>query len=389
MTTPRARRSRRIADLQQSEIRAMTRACTEHGGINLGQGICDLPTPPQILKASSQAVLDDKSIYSKYEGIDALRRQVAKKAREFNRLTEVDEDHDVIVTIGATGALAATAQALFDPGDEVILFEPYYGYHVNTLRVSGVTPRFVTLDPPKRAVSLEDLESRLTPKTRAVLFSNPTNPSGKVWTRSEFEVLGEFCRKHDLLAISDEIYEYIVYEGSEHVSLASMPGMWERTVTLSGFSKTFSITGWRLGTVVAPRHLSEAIGLVHDLFYVCAPTPLQHGLAEGMSELAPSYYGEMARDYEQKRDRFCEALERADLKPVVPDGAYYVLADISRLGKRSSKEAAMEILKVAGVASVPGSAFFISPVGERYTRFCYAKDDATLDAAIEALGKLA
>lgn len=383
-------RSQRIQNLTQSEIRAMTRECNRYQGINLGQGICDLPTPQEILQATSRAVLDDKSVYSKYEGIDALRHEVAKKSRNFNKISQVDEDKNVVVTIGATGALAATAQAIFNPGDEIILFEPYYGYHVNTLVVSGLVPRFITLTPPAWTLTREMLEGVRTDKTRAILFSNPTNPSGKVWTKEEFAILSDFCKEHDLLAISDEIYEYIVYDGAEHVSLASMPGMWERTITISGFSKTFSITGWRLGTIVAPEHLAEPIGLVNDLFYVCAPTPLQHGLAAGMAALeGSSYYDDMATDYLKKRDAFCDALKEANLTPIVPDGAYYVLADVSRFGFETSKEAAMHILRTVGVASVPGSAFFVSDVGQSFTRFCYAKDDVTLDAAIEAIRKLA
>ena len=389
-TQPKSWRSQRIQNLTQSEIRAMTRECNRYQGINLGQGICDLPTPQEILEATSRAVLDDRSVYSKYEGIDALRHEVAKKSRNFNKISQTDEDKNVVVTIGATGALAATAQAIFNPGDEVILFEPYYGYHVNTLVVSGLVPKFITLTPPAWTLTREMLEGARTDKTRAILFSNPTNPSGKVWTREEFAILSDFCKEHDLLAISDEIYEYIVYDGAEHVSLASMPDMWERTITISGFSKTFSITGWRLGTIVAPEHLAEPIGLVNDLFYVCAPTPLQHGLAAGMAALESStYYDDMAAGYLEKRDAFCDALKEARLTPIVPDGAYYVLADISRFGFETSKEAAMHILRTVGVASVPGSAFFQSDVGQSYTRFCYAKDDATLDAAIEAIRKLA
>lgn len=366
----------------------MTRECVRVDGINLGQGICDLPTPPEILEAASRAVLDDRSVYSKFEGVDPLREQIARKAREFNGLAQVDADRHVVTTIGATGALACTIQALFDPGDEIILFEPYYGYHLNTLRVGGCQASFVTLAPPGWEVTREQLEAARTDATRAVLFSNPTNPSGKVWSRQELETLAEFCQEHDLLAITDEIYEYIVYEGAEHISLASLPGMWERTVTISGFSKTFSITGWRLGLVVAAEHLAGPIGLINDLFYVCAPTPLQYGVAEGMANLDASYYEEMAADYQRKRDAFCAALDAAGLTPHVPAGAYYVLADVSRLGKATSKEAAMHILEAVGVASVPGEAFFVSDVGESLTRFCYAKDWAVLEAAIERLGQL-
>ena len=382
-------RSERTRHLKQSEIRRMSRECQRVQGINLGQGICDLPSPPEILQATSEAVLADKSVYSKFEGIDALREQIAKKAREFNKIPQASAEDTVVVTIGATGALASIVQALFNPGDSFILFEPYYGYHLNTLRVGGCEATFVTLQPPEWALTREHLEAALTPSTRAVLFSNPTNPSGKVWSREELELMAEFCKEHDLLAITDEIYEYIVYEGAEHISLASLPGMWERTITISGFSKTFSITGWRLGLVVAPSYLAGPIGLINDLFYVCAPTPLQHGVAAGMAALDASYYSDMARDYQQKRDAFCDTLTRIGLTPHVPDGAYYVLADITKFGKETSLEAALHILETVGVASVPGSAFFSSEVGESLTRFCYAKDWDVLRAAMERLERLA
>ncbi len=390
-TTPASERdwrSDRISFLRQSEIRAMTRACNQLNGINLGQGICDLPTPPEVLSATSEAVLADKSVYSKFEGIDDLRAQLAHKARVHNKL-EVDPDTDIVVTIGSTGAFASTVQALFNPGDEIMLFEPYYGYHLNTLKVGGCKATFVSLEPPEWIVTREMLEAARTPRTRAILVCNPVNPSGKVYTRAELEIIASFCQDHDLIAITDEIYEYIVYGEAEHISLATLPGMFERTVTMGGFSKTFSITGWRLGTVLAPKHLAGPIGLVNDLFYVCAPTPLQHGVAAGMAALASgTYYSDMSRDYEEKRDFFCDALSQAGLTPHVPQGAYYVLADITRFGLETSKAAAMHILETAGVASVPGSAFFVSPVGETLTRFCYAKDWDTLRAAAERITSL-
>jgi aminotransferase len=381
-------RSERVSWLQQSEIRAMTRECQRVGGINLGQGICDLPTPPEVLEPTAQAVLADKSVYSKFEGIDDLREQVARKAREFNGISEASADGNVVVTIGSTGAWASAVQALFNPGDEIILFEPFYGYHLNTLKVGGCVPKFVGLSAPGWEVRREDLEAACGPRTRALLFSNPTNPSGKVFTRAELEVIAAFCIERDLIAITDEIYEYIVYSGATHTSLASLPGMWERTITMSGYSKTFSITGWRLGTVVAPAHLAEPIGLVNDLFYVCAPTPLQHGVAAGIAALDASYYQEMSADYERKRDHFCGALERAGLTPHVPGGAYYVLADVSGLGEPTAKAAAMRILEEVGVASVPGSAFFASDAGESLTRFCYAKDWDVLREASERIERL-
>ncbi len=366
----------------------MTRECVRVGGVNLGQGICDLPTPEQVLQATSEAILADKSVYSKFEGIDALRHEIARKAMSYNQLPEVDPDRHVVVTIGATGAFACVMQALFNPGDEIILFEPFYGYHVNTILVSGCTPKLITLEAPGWEVRLADLEAALTPQTKAVLFSNPTNPSGKVWSRQELTLIAEFCQAHDLLAITDEIYEYIVYEGAQHISLASLPGMWERTVTMSGFSKTFSITGWRLGMVIAPEHLIEPIGLINDLFYVCAPTPLQHGVAHGLATIPQAYYAQMSLDYERKRDLFCDGLIQAGLTPHIPAGAYYVLADITRLGMSDDRAAAMHILKTVGVASVPGSAFSLSDMGKRFTRFCYAKDWDTLHDAVARLKRL-
>jgi aminotransferase len=367
----------------------MTLECDRVGGINLGQGICDMPTPPSILEAAAEAIQADKSTYSRFDGIDELRSRIAEKAARFNGLTQVDRERGIVATIGSTGAFNCVVQALFNPGDGFILFEPYYGYHLNTLRVGGLEPSFVSLDPTTGwEVTREALEEAWHPGVRGIMVNTPANPSGKVFSRAELEIIADFCKEHDVLAVTDEIYEYIVYSGAEHINLATLPGMWERTVTMSGFSKTFSITGWRLGYVVGHPDLIEPIGLVNDLFYVCAPTPLQWGLARGMMALDDSYYSEMAADYEKKRDFFCEALTDAGLTPHVPDGAYYVLADITRLGFDDDKDAAMHILETVGVASVPGSSFFVSDVGKTLTRFCYAKDWKVLEAAAAQLRKL-
>lgn len=378
-------KSQRVEFLKQSDIRRMTRECTRLGGINLGQGICDLPSPPCILEEASKAVLADKSVYSKFEGIDALREALAEKMSSYNGLTQVNPDTDIIVTAGATGAFIATVQGLLNPGDEVIIFEPSYGYHINAMRVAGVEASTITLSGPDWKFSAEDLENARTEKTRAILINTPGNPSGKVFTREELTMVADFCKKNDLLAITDEIYEYILYDGREHLSLASLPGMYERTVTISGFSKTFSITGWRLGYAVAPPALSEAIGLVNDLFYICAPTPLQHGVAVGMTRLEENFYEEMSRDFQKKRDLICAALAEAGLTPNVPQGAYYVLADLSSLGCADAKAGAMHLLEQIGVASVPGSAFFSEPSAEPLTRFCYAQDWPTLEEAARRL----
>lgn len=382
-------RSQRVTGLTQSYIRRMTRECNRVGGINLGQGICDLPTPPVILDAAAEAIQADKSTYSRYDGIDELRARIAEKAVTFNGLTQVDGENGIVVTIGSTGAFNCVVQSLFNPGDGFILFEPFYGYHLNTLKVGGLKPSFVSLDPDDGwRVTREALEAAWNPGVRGIMVCTPANPSGKVFTRKELEIIAEFCQEHDVLAITDEIYEYIVYDDVEHLNLATLPGMWERTVTMSGFSKTFSITGWRLGYAVGHPDLMEPIGLVNDLFYVCAPTPLQWGVARGMLALGDDYYREMAADYQAKRDHFCEALTDAGLTPHIPDGAYYVLADVTRLGFDDDKDAAMHILETVGVASVPGSSFFVSDIGKTLTRFCYAKDWDVLERASEQIRKL-
>jgi len=347
-----------------------------------------LPTPAPVLEATAEAVLSDEvSTYSKFEGVDPIRAAIAEKYGWYNGL-EIDPDRHVVTTIGATGAFNCTVQALFDPGDEFIIFEPYYGYHLNTMKVGGITPRFVTLEPPDWRIEREMLDAALTQKTRGIIICTPTNPSGKVLSRGELEVIADFCKENDLLAVTDEIYEFIVYDDAEHLSLATLDGMWERTVTISGFSKTFSITGWRIGSVVAHEDLAGPIGLVNDLLYVCAPTPLQHGVARGMRALQREYYADMAADYQKKRDTFCEALISAGLKPYIPHGAYYVLADITPLGCEDDEAAAMRILEEVGVASVPGSSFFVSDIGKTLTRFCYAKRWPVLEDACERIARL-
>lgn len=385
----KVRRAERIQGLVQSDIRRMTRECQRLGGINLGQGICDLPAPPEVLEATAGAVRGDLSTYSRYDGVGDLRTQIAAKMESYNG-RPTDPETEVVVTIGSTGAFATTCQALFNPGDEVILFAPYYGYHVNTLLVAGCKPVFVTLDPPLAPVRREMLEAALSPRTRAVLVCNPSNPSGKVFDREELGVIASFCQEHDLLAVTDEIYEYILSDGRQHISLCTLPGMRERTITMSGFSKTFSITGWRLGYMIASPELAEPIGLVNDLFYVCAPTPLQYGVARGMASMDPSYYAGLGPLYQERRDLFCAVLDEVGLKAHWPQGAYYVLADVSRLRQASNaREASMQILEKVGVASVPGSAFLPGDAGEQLVRFCYAKEPQVLEQACQRLRRLA
>lgn len=379
-------RSARLGNLVQSDIRRMTREADRVGAINLGQGLCDLPTPPPVAAGAIAAIEQQKSIYSYPEGLPILREAIARKLARDNGIT-ADPMTEIVVTVGGAGAFTCVLNGLLDPGDGILLMEPYYGYHLNAAIVAGLEPQYLTLAPPAFELTEEALRASLAPNTRAMVVCTPANPSGKMFSRAELEIVARVAREHDLLVITDEIYEYIRYDGREHISPATVEDLGERSVTIMGLSKTFSITGWRMGYAVAPAEMARALTLVSDLFYICAPTPLQYGVAAGL-ELPPSYYAELAADYQRKRDRFCAALAAGGLTPIVPHGAYYVLADVSGLGQKTALDAAMWLLEHAGVAAIPGSAFYRGATGEGLLRFCYAKDDAVLDQACERLRAL-
>jgi aminotransferase len=368
--------NRQIASLVQSDIRAMSRACDAVGGINLGQGICDLPTHPLVQEGAIEAIRASRATYAPHDGIAPLRQAIARKMESYNALP-CDPDSEIVVTSGSTGAFAMTMLALLEPGDEVILFEPYYSYHRNTVLAMRGEPVFVTLHGDAFAFEEAELRAAVTPRTRAIVVCTPNNPCGKVFTREELSVIAGLCLEHDLTAVTDEIYEYILYDGAEHVSLATLPGMRERTVTISGISKTFSVTGWRIGYAVAEPETARTIGVLSDLFYVCAPTPLQYGAARGL-EVDPSYYGEIAAEYAPKRSLMAGAARGAGLTPLLPQGAYYMLADASGLGWGGARDAAHRLLAETGVACVPGSAFYRGTAGEHLLRFCFAKPDEAL-----------
>jgi aminotransferase len=278
---------------------------------------------------------------------------------------------------------------LLNPGDEVMLFEPTYSYHISALLAVEAVPRLVRTHAPEWTFRLPDLDRIVTKRTKAIVVNTPGNPSGKVFTRRELEQIAEFAQRHDLFVFTDEMYEYFLFDGREHLSLASLPGMVERTVTISGYSKTFSITGWRIGYSVAQARWAQIIGAMNDLLYVCAPAPLQYGVAAGIRELDPSFYTDLKTEYQAKRDRFCGALVKAGLPPCVPQGAYYVLADVSRLPGETGKARALYLLDKTGVAGVPGEAFFSGAEGHKFIRFCFAKTESDLETAcnrIEQLG---
>ncbi|SNS94157.1 aminotransferase [Granulicella rosea] len=372
----------------QSEIRAMSVECDRVGGINLAQGICDTPLPPIVGKAATQAIQNGFNIYTRLDGFATLRQAVADKLQRWNHLT-VDPETQILVTSGATGALYATALALLNPGDEVILFEPFYGYHVSTLLSQRINPVIVPLDEPDWTLDPEKLAAAITPNTRAILINTPSNPAGKIFSRAELEAVAALAEQHDLFVITDEIYEYFVYNGAEHLSIATLPGMADRTITISGLSKTFSITGWRIGYLTASPRWIAAIGYFHDLTYICAPAPLQMGAAAGLRQLADTgFYTALASEHQHKRDQLCAALADAGLPPAIPKGAYYILADVSRIPGATAKEKARALLRETGVAAVAGSAFFRPGGGEHLLRLCFGKQAVDLDRACELLLKL-
>ena len=383
----------------QSEIRAMSVACDAIGGVNLAQGICDTETPAVVLEGAQRAMRDGLNIYTRLDGIARLREAIAAQLERTHGLS-VDPHREILVTCGATGAFQAAASAILDPGDEVLLFEPFYGYHAAMLRSLGVVPVPVAMQTPVHpeaewVLDLEAVRAAITPRTRAMVINTPSNPAGKVFTRAELEHLGTLAEQHDLFLFTDEIYEHFVYPTAtgaarEHLSPAMLPSLRARTILMSGFSKTFSVTGWRVGYLVADPRWLPAIGYFHDLAYICAPSPLQHGVADGVEQLPTSFYSGLATDHLRKRDQLAEALRAVGLTPHIPEGAYYMLAATGSLEGANAAEKARDLLRRTGVAAVAGSAFFRagSPQGEHLLRFCFAKKDADLDEACQRLRTL-
>lgn len=366
----------------------MSLECDRIRGINLAQGVCDTPVPDTVREGAKRGIDDGINTYTRYDGIALLRSAIAGKMESLYGLS-VDPENEVVASGGSTGAFYSACLALLDPGDEVILFEPFYGYHISTLEALGAVPRFVPLRAPDWSFDPKDLIRACGPKTKAIMINTPANPSGKVFSREELGTVAAFAIDHDLIVFTDEIYEHFVYDGRVHLPPAGVPGLRDRCVTISGASKTFSVTGWRVGYAVAKPEWARMIGYMSDLVYVCSPAPLQAGVAAGILSLPGSYYDSLRAEYGVKRSIVCEALKKSGLSPVSPQGAYYILADVSSLPGRTGKERAMYLLERTGVAAVPGEAFFSDPKdGYHLARFCYAKTDADLLEACRRLATL-
>jgi len=378
----------------QSEIRAMSVACDDIGGINLAQGVCDTEPPAIVLEGAARAMRDGHNIYTRAEGIPRLRTAIANQLTHTHAIT-VDPDREILITSGATGAFQAALLALLNPGDEVLLFEPFYGYHGSMLRGIRAIPVPVALLPPDDTTGEWRLDAyairaAITPRTRAMILCSPSNPAGKIFSLDELHALADLALELNLFLFSDEIYEHFLYDGAKHLSPASLPGLRERTILISGFSKTFSITGWRIGYLVAHAKWIPAIAYFHDQLYVCAPAPLQHGCADGVEQLPPSFYRSLAADHLVKRTMLVEALAEAGLTPYIPNGAYYILASNGLLSGENAAKKSRDLLARTGVASVAGSAFFRpgSLTGESLLRFCFAKKDTDLADACRRLRTL-
>ncbi len=372
-----------VRNLVQSDIRAMTRECVRVGGINLGQGVCRLPVEPSVIEAAVDALRQDCNSYTLAEGIPELRTGIAEKLRRHNAI-HADPSSEIVVTVGTTAAYTSALNALLNRGDSIVFFEPFYGYHVGVASILGFQPQFVELTPPDFRVTADALRVVVNSSTRAIVVCTPSNPSGRMLSLGELEAIAEVAEENDLLIITDEIYEFIRFDGREHISPGSLPTLWPRTVSIMGFAKTYSVTGWRLGYAVAPRELAAPLALTHDLCYICAPSPLQYAAVAAL-RLPGSYYTRLVKEYQRRRDLLCAALEAAGLAPIRPEGSYFVMADIARLTFRNARDAAMALLKSTGVASVPGTAFFRGDVGNRFLRFCFAVEDELLSEACRRL----
>jgi L-glutamine---4-(methylsulfanyl)-2-oxobutanoate aminotransferase len=378
--------SRKATQFSESVIREMTRLNQMYGGVNLSQGFPDFPAPAAIKEAACAAINTDINQYAITWGARPLREAIA---REFTRRhgIPVVADEQVTVCCGATEAMMSTMMAIIDPGDEVVIFEPFYENYGPDAILSGATPRYVTLHEPDWTFDPDELAAAFNEKTKAIIINTPNNPTGKVFTREELEAIAALCRKWDAIAISDEIYEHIIYDGHRHIPIATIEGMADRTVTMNGLSKTYSVTGWRIGWTISPPSLSGAIRKVHDFLTVGAAAPLQEAGAVALA-LPDQYYVDLAEGYRRRRDTLLEILERHHFACFKPYGAYYIMTDISSFGFGDDVEFARYLVKDVGVAAVPGSSFYKTTAGRTKLRFCFCKKDETLQEADRRMAKL-
>jgi aminotransferase len=379
--------SQKAARFTESVIRGMSVEANTYRAVNLAQGMPDFPAPAELKAAACRAIEADINQYAITWGSRSLRQAVAEHAGWHLGLT-VDPEAEITVTCGSTEAMLVALLSIINPGDEVILSEPFYENYWPDCVLAGATPRFVPMRPPDWRFDLDELAAAFNNRTKAIILCNPNNPTGTVFTREDLEAVAALCLKWDVIGITDEIYEHIIYDGRPHVALASLDGMNERAVTISGMSKTYAVTGWRVGTIIAPSHLTHAFRQVHDYVSIGAAAPLQEAGAFAY-RMPRDYYARLAADYQARRDRLCSALQRIGFGLEPPHGAYYVMTNIEAFGATDDVAFARHLVRNVGVATVPGSSFFHDKeLGRQYIRFCFCKRDETLDEAVRRLGTL-
>jgi aspartate/methionine/tyrosine aminotransferase len=382
-----ARLSAKAARFTESVIREMTRLSLQYGAVNLSQGFPDFAAPAEIKRAAQEAISADINQYAITWGAKSLRNAIAEKFGLANGLA-IDPEREITVCCGATEAMMSSMMAIINPGDEVVVFEPFYENYGPDAILSGATPRFVTLRPPDWNFDPGELAAAFGPATKAIILNTPNNPTGKVFARAELEQIRDLCVRWNAFAITDEIYEHMLYDGAVHISLASLEGMRERSITINALSKTYSVTGWRVGWAIAAAEVTSAIRKVHDFLTVGAAAPLQEAGAVAL-RFPPSYYETLAREYAARRDRMLEILSRAGFRCFRPRGAYYIMTDISAFGFPDDVAFAKYLVKEIGVAAVPGSSFYSNPAdGRTHLRFTFCKKESTFQAAAERLAKL-
>lgn len=388
--TPAAVRSpvsRKAQQFTESVIREMTRLALEHNAVNLAQGFPDFAAPEEVKEAAVRAIRADINQYAITWGAREFRRAVAERFRDDTGL-EVDPEREITVCCGATETMIASLLAIVDPGEEVVVFEPYYENYGPDAIICGAVPRYVRLRPPDWTFDPQELAAAFTDRTRAVILNTPNNPTGKVFTHAELELIAEQCFRTNAYAITDEIYECLVYDGFRHISLATLPGMRERTITINALSKTYSVTGWRVGYAIAPPEVTNAIRKMHDFLTVGAAAPLQEAGATAL-RLPQTYYQKLCENYRMRRDRMLAGLDRVGFRCFQPHGAYYIMTDVSAFGFCNDVEFARYLVREIGIAVVPGSSFYRDPaLGAQQVRFAFCKTEATLDEALRRLAKL-
>jgi aminotransferase len=380
-------RSGRIARFTESVIREMTRLALQNGAINLAQGFPDFPAPEDLKRAAVAAIDADVNQYAITWGAKPFRDAISVKYQKSYGM-HFDPEREITVCCGATEGMIASMLAVLDPGDEVILFEPFYENYNPDTQLCGATSRYVTLHAPDWTFDPDELRAVFTPRTKAIILNTPNNPTGKVFTRKELEIIAGFCQEFDAIAITDEIYEHILYDGAEHIPMASLPGMRERSIVVNSMSKTYSVTGWRVGWVLAPPDLTGSIRKVHDFLTVGAAAPLQQAGVYALTQ-DEGYYLHLADEYRKRRDHIVTSLQQAGFRCFVPRGAYYVMTDISNFGFSDDLSFVKYMLSEIGVAAVPGSSFYSRELGgKQQVRFCFCKKYETLELTRQHLGKM-